>query len=280
MRRYLAIERIGATTVLIAVLLGVLAFFYVPIVTLIVFSFTESRYLTLPFEGLSLKWYGELFATKDFWPAIWHSFLISAVTTAITGTLGTAAAIAWVRYRFRFKRLFQGLAIMPLVFPQLMLGVMLLFWFSVLGNWLDFSPGLATVIPGHVLYITPFVLLIVSVQVYGLDADLEQAARDAGAGEWRVFREITFPLIWPGVFAGIVFAFLLSWGNFYITYSLSGTARTLPTFIFSGIHVGSSPVYPALATLTFLPALALVALAESYRRRSARWTRVEIKTES
>jgi len=273
MKRYLAWESRLANLVLVGGLVGVLVFFYAPIATLIAFSFKETRFLALPFEGFSLKWYGELLATGDFWPALLHSFLIAAVTTAITGVVGTAAAIAWVRYSFRFKRLFQALAIMPLIFPQLLLGVMLLFWFSVLGAWLNFSPGLLTVIPGHVLYVTPFVLLIVSVQVYGLDDSLEQAARDAGAGEWTVFREITFPLIWPGVFAAIVFAFLLSWGNFYITYSLSGTLRTLPTFVFSGIHIGSSPIYAALATLTFVPALALVILADAYRRRGARRAR-------
>lgn len=276
MKRYLVWENRLASALLVAALVGTLVFFYTPIATLIAFSFKETRFLALPFDGLSLKWYWELLATEDFWPALLHSFLIALVTTAVTGVVGTAAAIAWVRYSFRFKRLFQGLAILPLIFPQLLLGVMLLFWFSVLGDWLDFSPGLLTVIPGHVLYITPFVLLIVSVQVHGLDDSLEQAARDAGAGEWTVFREVTFPLIWPGVFAAIVFAFLLSWGNFYVTYSLSGTVRTLPTFVFSGIHIGSSPIYPALATLTFVPALLLVIIADSYRRRGARRARAGV----
>ena len=270
MTRYLKWEGRLASAVLIAALVGVLIFFYTPIATLIAFSFKESRFMSIPFEGWSLQWYNELLSSEDFLPALFHSFLIAVITTVVTGVIGTAGAIAWVRYNFRFKRLFQALAVLPLIFPQLLLGVMLLFWFSVLSSWLDFGPSMWTVIPGHVLYVTPFVLLIVSVQVYGLDDSLEQAARDAGAGEWAVFREITFPLIWPGVFAAMVFAFLLSWGNFYITYSLSGTTRTLPTFVFSGIHIGSSPVYPALATLTFVPALVLVLLADVYRRRGAR----------
>ena len=89
-----------------------------------------------------------------------------------------------------------------------------------------------------------------------------------GATGYEVFREVTFPLLWPGILSAATFAFLLSWGNFYVSYSLAGTARTLPVFVYSGIAVGSSPIYPALATLNFLPALGLVAFAEVMRRRA------------
>jgi len=175
------------------------------------------------------------------------------------GLLGSLAAIAIVLISF-----------LPLLFPQLLLGVVMLLWFSVLGNWLGFSTGLATVIIGHIVYITPFALVIVAVQVHGFDETLEDAARDAGATGWEVFREITFPLLWPGILSAATFAFLLSWGNFYVSYSLAGTARTLPIFVYSGIAVGSSPIYPALATLNFIPALVLVFLVDFLRRRALR----------
>lgn len=247
---------------------GVLVFFYIPILTLILFSFSESRFLSFPIETLSLRWYGELFAANDFWPALRNSAILASVSTVFATMFGIGGAIAWIRWRFRFQRFFQGLTFAPLLFPQLLLGVVMLLWFSVLGSWLDFSPGLWSAIIGHVVYITPFALVIIAVQVHGFDDTLEDAARDAGASRWQVFREITLPLIWPGVFAAAIFAFLLSWGNFYITYSLAGTARTLPTFVFSGIAVGSSPIYPALATLSFVPALLLVGLADIFRRRA------------
>ncbi len=257
-------------TALVGTIVLLLIFFYAPIITLVAFSFTSSRVLTFPIEGFSLEWYGALLDKPDFFPAVINSAIVAAVSTVIATVLGTAGAIAWIRYSFRLRNLFRVVTFAPLLFPQLLLGVVMLLWFSVLGNWLNFSAGLVTVIIGHVVYITPFALVIVAVQVYGFDETLEDAARDAGANRWEVFREITFPLLWPGIFSASIFAFLLSWGNFYVSYSLSGTDRTLPIFVYSGIAVGSSPIYPALATLNFIPALILVGLAEFMRRRALR----------
>lgn len=255
-------------TVLIGSVLALLLFFYAPIITLVAFSFTSSRVLTLPIEGFSLQWYGELVSRPDFFPAVLNSAVVAAISMVFATAFGTAGAVAWIRYRFRLQSAFRAVTFAPLLFPQLLLGVVMLLWFSVLGNWLGFSTGLATVIIGHVVYITPFALVIVAVQVYGFDDTLEDAARDAGANGWEVFREITFPLLWPGIFSAAIFAFLLSWGNFYVSYSLAGTARTLPIFVYSGIAVGSSPIYPALATLNLVPALLLVVTAEVLRRRA------------
>lgn len=263
-------EGIIAGAILYGSVAAVLIFFYVPIFTLILFSFSESRFLSFPIEGFSIKWYFALFASREFWPALGNSAILAGVSTTIATILGTGGAIAWMRWRFRFQRSFQIISFAPLLFPQLLLGVAMLLWFSVLGGWFDFSPALWTAIIGHVVYITPFALIIIAVQVHGFDDTLEDAARDAGATNWQVFREITLPLIWPGVMSAAIFAFLLSWGNFYVTYSLAGTARTLPTFVFSGIAVGSSPVYPALATVTFVPALLLLGLADWFRRRAAK----------
>ncbi|QND65012.1 ABC transporter permease [Mesorhizobium loti] len=253
---------------LVSIVALLILFFYVPILTLVVFSFTSSRVLTFPIEGFSLEWYGELFRKPDFLPAVANSAIVAMISTVFATVLGSAGAVAWIRYRFRFQNIFRAVSFLPLLFPQLLLGVVMLLWFSVLGNWLGFSTGLATVIIGHIVYITPFALVIVAVQVYGFDETLEDAARDAGATGWEVFREITFPLLWPGILSAATFAFLLSWGNFYVSYSLAGTARTLPIFVYSGIAVGSSPIYPALATLNFIPALILVFLADFLRRRA------------
>ena len=264
------LEGVIASAILYGSVAAVLIFFYVPIFTLILFSFSESRFLSFPIEGFSIKWYFALFASREFWPALGNSAILAGASTTIATILGTAGAIAWMRWRFRFQRSFQVISFAPLLFPQLLLGVAMLLWFSVLGGWFDFSPALWTAIIGHVVYITPFALIIIAVQVHGFDDTLEDAARDAGATGWQVFREVTLPLIWPGVMSAAIFAFLLSWGNFYVTYSLAGTARTLPTFVFSGIAVGSSPVYPALATVTFVPALLLLGLADWFRRRAAK----------
>jgi spermidine/putrescine transport system permease protein len=254
--------------ILYGVMAAALLFFYIPIFTLMAFSLQEGRYLTLPFEGISLKWYGELFRNANALNALWNSTLIALVATLLATVIGSMAAIVAVRYRFSGKRLFQALSGAPLAFPQLLLGIVLLLWFSVLGRWLGFNTGIVTAIIGHIVYIAPFAMVIVGVQVHNFDPHLEDAARDCGATTWEVYRYITVPLLWPGIFSAAIFAFLLSWGNFYITYSLAGSTRTIPTFIFSGIAIGSSPLYPAIATVVFIPGILLVSAAAAFRKRA------------
>ncbi|MEZ5773365.1 MAG: ABC transporter permease [Hyphomicrobiaceae bacterium] len=247
----------------------VLVFFYVPIFTLMAFSFQKGRYLTLPFEGVSLDWYTALFANAGARGALLNSTLIALASMVIATTIGTLAAIVAVRYLFRGRAVFLGLTGAPLVFPQMLLGIVLLLWFSVLGRQLGFNMGMVTAIIGHVVYITPFVMVVVAVQIHNFDPALEDAAADCGASPLEIYRYVTIPLLWPGIFSAAIFAFLLSWGNFYLTYSLAGSARTLPTFVFSGIATGSSPLYPAMATVIFVPGILLVMLAEWLRRRQA-----------
>ncbi len=251
-------------------IVGVLLFFYVPILTLVVFSFQEGRYLVLPFDGVSLKWYPELFSHPEFFNALRGSFLIATLVTLLATGLGTCAAVVWMRYDFLGKRFFQIITALPLVFPQLLLGFVLLNWMSILGQQFDFSMNLFTAVLGHVVYISPFVTVIVCVQLNFFDDTLEDAARDCGASKFQVLKEVTVPLLWPGILSAAIFAFLLSWGNFYLTYALAGTTRTLPTFVYNGIAVGSSPAYPALATITFVFGLSLAYFAEFFRRRSIR----------
>ncbi|NQV43593.1 MAG: ABC transporter permease [Rhodospirillales bacterium] len=248
----------------------VLIFFYIPIFTLIVFSFKEGRFLTVPFDGFTLDWYGKLFDNREIGTAMINSAVIATVTMVLATALGTAAALVWLRYEFPGKKIFQALVSTPLFFPQLLLGIVLLIWFSVLGQQFDFSLGMPSIIIGHVVYLLPFALVVTGVQIAAFDPTLERAARDCGATTWQVYREVTLPIIWPGIFSAAIFVFLMSWGNFYLTYSLNGTVRTLPTFIFSGIAVGSSPLYPALATVIFVPALILVIVADVLRRRALR----------
>ncbi|MGC1506415.1 MAG: ABC transporter permease [Sulfitobacter sp.] len=253
---------------LIGSVLAVLIFFYIPIFTLILFSFKEGRFLNLPFDGWSLGWYYELFTNRAVRDATLNSLIIAVASMLISTAIGLGAAQSLVRFDFRGKTLFQIFAMAPFVFPQLLLGVVLLLWFSVLGNTFDFSNNLITAIIGHCVYLVPFTTIIISVQAATFDPTLEQAAQDFGATPWEVFREVTFPILWPGIFSASIFAFLLSWGNFYITYSLSGTERSLPTFVFSGMALGSTPLYPALATVTFAAGLLLIVVAESLRRRA------------
>ncbi len=124
------------------------------------------------------------------------------------------------------------------------------------------------VIAHRVVRGTDFTTIIIGVQAASFDPIYEQAAQDCGASTWQVYREVTIPILWPGIFSAAIFAFLLSWGNFYQTYSLSGTARSLPTFVFAGMGQGASPLFPAIATVTFGVGLTLIVIADWLRRRA------------
>lgn len=263
------LESRAASLILYGSTIAVLVFFYTPIATLIVFSFKEGRYLNMPIDGWTFDWYLALFNNRDISAALTNSVVVAISATLASTIIGLGAAQAWARYQFRGKRLFQAIAIGPLLFPQLLLAVIILFWFTILSRWLGFSNGIPTAIVGHVVYLTPFATIIIGVQAAGLDPTVEQAAEDCGANRWQVFFEVTLPLLWPGIFSAMIFVFLLSWGNFYLTYSLAGGERTLPTFVFSGIAMGSTPIYPALASVTFAIGLCLLVAADMIRRRSA-----------
>ena len=262
------LESLAVDVLLYGSVAALLLFFLVPVATLIVFSFRLGRHMTLPFDGWSLHWYTELFEHPDFVEAALNSATIALFVTVIGTVTGTAAALAWGRHTFRLKPVFQSLAIAPILIPQFILGILMLLWFSILGNALGFTLSMATVVIGHIVYITPFAVIAVWVQVQALDPELEDAARDCGANTTTVYRRVILPLLAPGIASAAIFCFLLSWGNFYLTYSLSGTTRTLPTFVFAGIAMGSSPLYAALATMTFVPGIVMVGIAEWIRRRN------------
>lgn len=251
-----------------AVVVVTMLFLYLPILTLIAYSFQEGRYLTLPFDGLSMRWYAELFRNEGTLVAVRNSIWIALAATSASTIIGTCAAMAFVRYSFAGKRSLLGLMAAPLVLPQMVLGIVLLAWCSAF----DLRMGFVTTILGHVVYITPFVTAMVAVRLFSIDWTLQTAARDCGASLWQVYRFVIIPMLWPGIVTAAIFAFLLSWGNFYLTYLLGGTLRTLPAFVFSGISMGSSPLYPALATVVFVPGMLLVMIADSLRRGAASTT--------
>jgi spermidine/putrescine transport system permease protein len=247
----------------------VLVLFYLPIATLVAFSFREGRHLVLPFDGLTLDWYVRLLDTPAFSEAALNSLTIAVFTTLASTALGTGIAIAVMRFSFTLRSAVAALNLGPMLFPQLLLGIVLLLWFAVLGNLFDFSQGLMTIVVGHVVYVTPFAAIIVAVRLTTFDPELEDAAQDCGASTGEVYRHVILPLLWPGIFSAAIFAFLLSWSNFYISFNLGGTTQVMPTFVYAGLAFNSSPAYPAIATLVLVPVVVLLGAAEWLRRRSA-----------
>jgi spermidine/putrescine transport system permease protein len=242
-------------------------FLYLPVLLLMFFSFNKSSAGSLPFTGFTLKWYRDLFADFLVIDAFWNSLKVAFATALLSTVIGTAAAFPMSRLGFRFKELLRIVFILPIMVPGLLIGIALLIFFA---SWLDLRLSLATVVVGHVVFTTSFVLLVVTARLLDFDYRLEWAAADLGATPWNTFRYVTFPLIFPGVLAGTLFAFTLSLDEFIITFFTIGPESTLPMYIFSQVKFGITPKINALATLLFVGST--IILVSTYyaltRRRS------------
>jgi spermidine/putrescine transport system permease protein len=211
-------------------------------------AFNRSQLNELPFV-FDLVWFERLAQNERLLAATLNS-LILAVITALTATgLGTLAALAFTRYTFRGKTLLQALLIPPITIPWLILAVALLMLFF----WLGIERSLLTLYLGHVTVQLPYTILVISARLANLDPVLEQAAASLGARPWRTFWRITVPLALPGILAAALFAFVVSFDNFVISYFLAPPGvSTLPVEIYSAIRTGFTPEINAISTIVFV----------------------------
>ena len=238
----------------LTLLLGFL-FLYGPIFSLIVYSFNESRLVTV-WSGFSLKWYGELFRDRLMLDAAWMSLKIAFYTACAAVVLGTLASLIMTRFRgFRGKTLFGAMITAPLVMPEVITGVSILMMFVSIGDMLD-SPiprGFGTVWIAHVTFTVAFVTVVISSRMQEMDRSLEEAAMDLGANRIRVFFFITLPIIAPSLAAGWLLAFTLSLDDLVIASFTNGPgSTTLPQKVFSSVRLGLSPKINALASLLII----------------------------
>lgn len=237
-------------------------FLYLPMLSLVVYSFNESRLVTV-WSGFSVKWYGELFADRQMMAAAWVSLQVAFYTACAAVVLGTMAAMVMTRLRrFPGKTLFGALITAPLVMPEVITGLSILLLFVSLGDWFDIarSRGMATIWIAHVTFAMAFVTIVVSSRLSELDRSLEEAAMDLGANRVKVFFVITLPIIAPALVSGWLLAFTLSLDDLVIASFVSGPASTtLPMKVFSSVRLGVSPKVNALATLLIL-AVSIAAL--------------------
>ncbi len=228
------------------------AFLYIPIISIIVFSFNESRLVTV-WSGFSTKWYYELIHNESILKAAWVSLRIATMTATVSVIIGTLAAISIVRFRrFRGRTLFNGLVTAPLVMPDVITGLVLLLLFVSMERLLGWphGRGIMTITLAHITLATAYVVIIVRERLMDLDTSLEEAALDLGAQPPVVFFRITLPLIAPSLVAGWLLAFTLSLDDVVIASFVSGAgSTTLPMVIFSSIRVGVNPQINALATI-------------------------------
>ncbi|HMQ91779.1 MAG TPA: ABC transporter permease subunit [Amaricoccus sp.] len=248
-------------------------FLYAPILSLIIFSFNESKLVTV-WGGFSTKWYGELFRDPQILGSAWISFQVAFVTATLAVILGTLAAYVLVRFgRFRGRALLTGMSTAPLVMPEVITGLSLLLLFVSMEQLIGWPAGRGktTIIIAHVTFCMAYVAVVVQSRLAGLDRDLEEAAMDLGARPVRVFFDITIPVIAPALVAGWLLAFTLSLDDLVVASFVTGPgASTLPMVIFSKVRLGVSPDINALATIIIVVVAIAVGLATWYMRRSAR----------
>lgn len=223
-----------------------LAFLYLPMVILIVYSFNESKLVTV-WAGFSTKWYGELFRNEAFLDAAWVTLKVAVTSSTIATVLGTMAAQVLVRAgRFPGRTLFSGMIYAPLVMPEVITGLSLLLLFIAIG----LDRGVFTIILAHTTFSMCYVSVVVSARLATFDHSLEEAALDLGCTPFDAFRSVTLPVIAPAVIAGWLLAFTLSLDDLVIASFAAGPASTtLPIKIWSSIRLGVSPEINALSTI-------------------------------
>lgn len=233
---------------------AVVTFIYLPIATGALASLTASRYFGFPISKWGLDWWAKTFASLEVRALLSTSLTIAAFVTVIAVVIGFLGALAFARYDWRGRPLFQKLVLLPIFFPQSVLGLALLLWFTALGIELSWR----TAVFAHLIWVVPVVTLVISIQAYSFDPALEEAALDLGASRWQVLREVTLPILWPGIFSGALFAFLLSWGNFPLSLFTTGADTTVPEYLYAKMVAGYTPGVPVLGTVATLGAAVLL----------------------
>lgn len=240
----------------------VLLFLQIPVLVVVLASFSETSYLTIPPQGVTLKWYQAVLSDQTYLRAIKNSLILACASTAISLVLGVAAAYALFRRLLPGSEAITSLLISPLVVPSVVVGVAMLQYFTLTG----FRGSFMVLIVAHVVITVPYILRSVLASLSGLDLSVEEAARCLGANGFTTFRLVTLPLIKPGLVAGALFAFVTSMENVPVTIFLASAKQTtLPIVIFSSVEMGVNPSVAAISTLLIVVTALVLLVAE-------RWT--------
>jgi ABC-type spermidine/putrescine transport system permease subunit II len=231
------------------------AFLYLPLIVVVVYAFNSSSSLSWPIQGLSFRWFEQIFRDHTFRHAFWVSLQAALLTALISSVVATMAGLAFTRRRSRALAALQGVSILPAMVPPLFIAVAL---FTSMDKF-KISPSLTTIVAGHLIIVIPFVLVVVSGRLRQFDVELEWAARDLGAGLAQTLRRITIPVILPASIGAALLAFAFSFDEVLVTNFTSGLTTTLPIYIYAKLHRSIDPSVNAVATL--LMAIPWVALA-------------------
>lgn len=240
----------------------VMLFFYLPILFLVVYSFNNSR-LNIVWEGFTFKWYAALWENTRLIAALRASLVVALISTTLAVIVGTTSAWLLYRYRYRGQRAIGTLAYIPMVVPEIIMGISLLVFFKTV----SFDLGYSTVIIAHTTFCFPFVMAAVQARLAGLDPSLEEAALDLGATPLKAFWHVIVPYLMPGIVSGALMAFALSMDELIVTYFVKSSASsTLPVVIYGMAKVGLNPMINALSTLFIVATIILLVASEWVKR--------------
>lgn len=249
--------------VLTAYAMAVLAFLYLPLLFLAIYSFNSSR-INAVWSGFTLDWYIALFNNRRVLEAFTNSLIVASVSTVISTVLGTTGAIALHKYKYKFQSGINGLLYLPILIPEIVMGLSLLVLFSQL----QVPLGRISLIFAHITFCISYVVITVGARIEGMRPELEQAAMDLYATPWQTFRYVTLPLAMPGIIAGALIAFTLSVDDFIISFFVAGpNSTTLPLYVYAMVKRGISPEINALSTLLMLTTIALVVVSNLFQPR-------------
>ena len=245
----------------------IIAWLTLPVLIMIAFGFndTPGRY-NQTWEGFTLKWYGRVFSIDELTKALVISLLVAVVTAVVAGALGTGIGYALGRYRFRGSGSLNLVMFATMSSPELVMGASLLTLFVSMGVGL----GVVTITIAHIMFSISFVAVVVRSRVLTLDRSIEEAAADLGATPWTTFWKITFPIILPAVFSGVLLAFALSIDDFVVSNFTAGNATTFPLWIWGATRVGIPPQVNVMGTLIFAVGVLLAVLFNIRSRRAQR----------
>lgn len=248
-------------------------FLYVPIIILVLFSFTTDAF-GARLTGFTFSWYAQLWKDQRLMGATLNTLYVALVSTVVSTVFGTMTALAMERYRFRGRNAYDALLYMPVVIPEIVMALSLLAFFSFSFNLiqntigLNLSNGLITVMISHIAFSISFVVIVVRASLRGFDRRMEEAAQDLGANGWQTFWRITFPLILPGIIGGALLAFTISLDDFIISFFTTGPGTSLlPVEVYAQVKRAVTPKINAISTLMLLVSMTLVLLSQLVQRQ-------------
>lgn len=241
-----------------AYVVAILVFILAPIATSFVISFNSDRFPTLPLGGFSLQWYQAIWDDPTLAPAIRNTIVVGLAVSVISTVLGLTAAYADYRYRFMGKSLYLALALLPPTIPVIILGLAMLIFLSRVGLF----GQIHSVIISHVVICLPFAMALIRLRLSQMDPNLEAAAWNLGAGEWRAIREIILPFTMPAILSALFITMAVSFDEYAVAWFVSGFSETLPVRILASLQGQVSPRINAIGSLVFTVSIVLVIVAQ------------------